>query len=80
MNNFESFCTKTWLNYCNETPPRSNKMTRDEYIERWYDWLLDKWQNRDYRDETIEDWISEKRQNKDKALQEALQKKKYENF
>tara|TARA_Y100000034_G_scaffold41740_1_gene51271 strand:- start:66 stop:239 length:174 start_codon:yes stop_codon:yes gene_type:complete len=22
-----------------------NRLTRDEYVERWHDWLLDKWQN-----------------------------------
>ena len=25
-----------------------HSVTREEYIERWYDWLLEKWQNRTY--------------------------------
>ena len=51
MNDFNSFCTRMWLD--NEDENLSlpgNRLTRDEYVDRWYDWLLDKWQNRDYKD------------------------------
>ncbi len=46
MNDFNSFCTRMWLD--NEDENLSlpgNRLTRDEYVERWHDWLLDKWQN-----------------------------------
>ncbi len=35
----------------NTIPAADNRLTRDEYVERWYDWLVDKWQNRDYTDD-----------------------------
>ena len=25
-----------------------NRSTRDEYVEKWNDWLLEKWQDRNY--------------------------------
>ena len=53
-NNFESFCTRMWLDNEDENltlPAAGNRMTREEYVERWYEWLLDKWQNRDYGDD-----------------------------
>jgi hypothetical protein len=25
-----------------------NRLTREEYVDKWYDWLLEKWQNRTY--------------------------------
>ncbi len=48
---FQSFCTRMWLDNEDENlsyHAADNRMTREEYIERWYDWLLDKWQNRKY--------------------------------
>ena len=51
--NFNSFCTRMWLDYCDENnDPISapSRLDRDEYVERWHDWLLEKWQNRDYKD------------------------------
>ena len=52
-NTFDSFCTRMWLDNEDENltlPASGNRLTREEYIERWYDWLLDRWQNRNYRD------------------------------
>jgi len=43
-----------WLDYCDENnDPISarGRLDRDEYAERWHDWLLEKWQNRDYIDD-----------------------------
>lgn len=48
---FKSFCTRMWLDYCDENnTAMSERMTRDEYVERWNDWLLGKWQDRDSKD------------------------------
>ena len=51
---FDSFCTRMWLDHEDENltiPAAGNRMTRDEYVERWYEWLLERWQNRDYKDD-----------------------------
>ena len=51
---FDSYCTRMWLDHCDENnDPISipNRLEREEYIERWHDWLLTKWQDRDYRDD-----------------------------
>ena len=56
MNDFDSFCTRMWLDNEDENlSPHAagNRLTRDEYVDRWYDWLLDKWQNRDYKEDTL---------------------------
>ena len=50
-NDFDSFCTRMWLDNEDENldiVAAGNRMTRDEYIDRWHDWLLGKWQDRDY--------------------------------
>ncbi len=48
---FDSYCSRMWLDYCDENNTLySNHMTKDEYVERWYDWLLDKYQNRNSSD------------------------------
>jgi hypothetical protein len=47
-----------WLDNEDENltlPASGNRRTRDEYVERYYDWLLDKWQNRDLRDPLRQD-------------------------
>ena len=42
---FDSFCTRMWLDYCDENndpisaPTRLNK---EEYVEKWRDWLWEK--------------------------------------
>ena len=50
---FDSYCTRMWLDNEDENlslHAAGNRMTRDEYVERWYDWLLDKYQNRNLSD------------------------------
>ena len=53
MSDFESYCSRMWLDYCDEnTTLHSECLPKDAYVERWYDWLLDKyqidkWQNRE---------------------------------
>ena len=58
MNDFDSFCTRMWLDNEDENlSPHAagNRLTRDEYVDRWYDWLLDKWQNRDLKQDLPEE-------------------------
>ena len=43
-----------WLDHEDENltlPAAGNRMTREQYIDRYYEWLLEKWQNRDYKDD-----------------------------
>ena len=57
MSDFESFCSRMWLDNEDENlSPHAagNRLTRDEYIERWYDWLLDKYQNRDLKEDEMD--------------------------
>jgi len=57
MSDFNSFCTRMWLDNEDENltlPASGNRLTRDEYVERWYDWLVDKWQNRDMKEDVEE--------------------------
>ena len=56
-NNFESFCTRMWLDNEDENltlPAAGNRMTRDEYVERWHEWLLERWQDRDFKDDKMD--------------------------
>jgi len=42
-----------WLDNEDENltlPGAGNRMTRDEYVERWYEWLLERWQDRDFKE------------------------------
>ena len=48
--NFNSFCSRMWLDYEDEHITDPNRLDFDEYKKRWHDWLLEKWQNRDYKD------------------------------
>ena len=53
QNDFDSFCTRMWLDNEDENlSPHAapNRLTKEEYIDRWYDWLLDRWQNRSYHE------------------------------
>ncbi|SVE24934.1 uncharacterized protein METZ01_LOCUS477788, partial [marine metagenome] len=35
MDDFNSYCSRMWLDYCDENnTPHSNHMTHDEYVER----------------------------------------------
>ena len=41
-NTFESFCTRMWLDNEDENltlPAAGNRMTRDEYVEKYKEWL-----------------------------------------
>ena len=52
---FDSFCTRMWLDNEDENlspHAAANRMTRDEYVEKWHDWLLEQWQNRDNKNDT----------------------------
>tara|TARA_B100001750_G_scaffold20366_1_gene13821 strand:- start:2518 stop:2715 length:198 start_codon:yes stop_codon:yes gene_type:complete len=49
-NTFESFCTRMWLDNEDENltlPAAGNRMTRDEYVEKYKEWLLKKWKNQE---------------------------------
>ena len=49
-NTFESFCTRMWLDNEDENltlPAAGNRMTRDEYVEKYKEWLLKKWENQE---------------------------------
>lgn len=51
INTFESFCSRMWLDYCDENnDPISapGRLSREEYKAKYHDWLLEKWQNRKY--------------------------------
>jgi hypothetical protein len=40
-----------WLDHEDENltiPAAGNRMTRDEYVERYHEWLVERWQNRDF--------------------------------
>ena len=42
---FDSFCTRMWLDYCDENnDPISapDRMDKDEYVEKYHDWLKEK--------------------------------------
>ena len=42
---FNSFCTRMWLDYCDENnDPLSapNRLDKDEYVEKYNDWLWEK--------------------------------------
>ena len=43
---FRSFCSRMWLDYNDEHMTNPNRLTEEEYVERWHEWLLDRWQNR----------------------------------
>lgn len=54
---FDSFCTRMWLDNEDENntlPAAGNRLTRDEYVERWHEWLVERWQNRDYKDDKMD--------------------------
>ena len=49
-NTFESFCTRMWLDNEDENltlPAAENRMTRDEYVEKYKEWLLKKWKKQE---------------------------------
>ena len=49
---FDSYCSRMWLDHCDENKaPLSIVYTREEYVGRYYEWLVDRWQNRNYRED-----------------------------
>ena len=54
-NTFEQFCDRMWLDNEDENltiAASGNRLTKDEYVEKWHDWLLEQWQKREYKDDT----------------------------
>ena len=44
MSKFESFCSRMWLDHCDENKNlHSNALTYEEYVKRNWIWLLDKY-------------------------------------
>ena len=44
MSKFESFCSRMWLDHCDENKTlHSNALTYEEYVKRNWIWLLDKY-------------------------------------
>ena len=44
MANFKSFCSRMWLDNCDENKtPNGNPISYEEYIKRNWIWLLDKY-------------------------------------
>jgi len=47
VNTFKGFCSRMWLDYSDEHITNPDRLNEEEYVERYHDWLLEKWQNRD---------------------------------
>jgi hypothetical protein len=44
MANFKSFCRRMWLDNCDENKtPHGNPLSYEEYIKRYWIWLLDQY-------------------------------------
>ena len=44
MSNFKSFCSRMWLDNCDENKtPHGNPLSYEEYIKRNWIWLLDQY-------------------------------------
>ena len=44
MANFKSFCSRMWLDHCDENKTlHSNALTYEEYVKRYGGWLLNKY-------------------------------------
>ena len=44
MSDFESYCSRMWLDYCDENNTfHSECLPKDEYTEKYHDWLLKNW-------------------------------------
>ena len=55
IDTFRSYCVRMWLDYCDENnDPLSapNRLNLEDYIERYHEWLLERWQDRDLRNDT----------------------------
>ena len=51
-NTFSGFCSRMWLDYSDEHITNPDRMDEKEYTETYHDWLLEKWQNRDLKDDS----------------------------
>jgi hypothetical protein len=48
IENMFTFNTRMWLDYCDENNDLlSLRFSRDEYVEKWSDWLLEKYGNKE---------------------------------
>ena len=44
MSTFKQFCRRMWLDNCDENKtPHGNPMSYEEYIKRYWIWLLDQY-------------------------------------
>ena len=51
MSKFESFCSRMWLDHCDENKTLlSNALTYEEYVKRNWIWLLEKYSQREEKD------------------------------
>ena len=55
-NNFKSFCSRMWLDHCDENAAfGAIKLTEEEYIKTYNEWLLQKYAEQvEKRNESIE--------------------------
>ncbi len=51
VNTFKSFCSRMWLDYSDEHITNPDRLDEKEYVETYYEWLLEKWQNRDLKND-----------------------------
>ena len=45
MSDFKSFCTRMWLDYCDENKDfiaAQARMDRDEYVKTYHNWLKER--------------------------------------
>ena len=51
MSKFESFCSRMWLDHCDENKNlHINALTYEEYVKRNWIWLLEKYSQREEKD------------------------------
>jgi len=62
MNNFESYCSRMWLDYCKKMLSTQRPISKDDYVERWFEWLLDKWNDRDMKEDSLYEKQEQERQ------------------
>ena len=52
---FDSFCTRMWLDYCDENnDPISapDRLDKEDYVTKWNDWLKEKYKEKYYYETT----------------------------
>jgi len=56
MDNFKSFCSRMWLDNCDENKTlHSNALTYEEYVKRHWIWLLDQYSKEVEKDNASEE-------------------------